>query len=450
MNFIEIDTCVLGLAIPWAVAITLYRLYLHPLSAFPGPALAGATGWYETYYEVYKRGKMVEKLEALHKRYGPVVRMGPNKLHFSDVAAYDAIYTNRDFRKTSQFYDVFLASEASFGTVDNKFAKARRDLLRSFFSRKGVLKLENVIQDTIDRLIISLANKVGSPKPLDLHRVFSCITMEVISAYCFAKHYDAINYPDYAYPVALALHMSNRMGCVAQHFPIVLDALFSLPDWLVRFVSPDALAFPDFRGTRHLFHHMLNPKSGQEVPSEKSLKQEAAVLIAAGTETTANACAHAVFHVLTNPHVKERLKKELVEAWPDVEAPISLERLEKLPYLSAVAHEALRFSHGVTAVLPRAVPEATEIASNLAYRNADIFPDPLTFRPERWIEKGSSDLVNYLVPFSKGPRKVDLEIVDTTLQDLSDFEAYVLPIQQIPVKACVKRVEGVSHLLGNA
>jgi hypothetical protein len=83
MNFIEIDSllllenklslslaCVLGLAIPWAVAITLYRLYLHPLSAFPGPALAGATGWYETYYEVYKRGKMVEKLEALHKRYG--------------------------------------------------------------------------------------------------------------------------------------------------------------------------------------------------------------------------------------------------------------------------------------------------------------------------------------------------------------------------------------------
>jgi hypothetical protein len=57
------------------------------------------------------------------------------------------------------------------------------------------------------------------------------------------------------------------------------------------------------------------------------------VLIAAGTETTANACAHAVFHVLTNPHVKERLKKELVEAWPDVEAPISLERFEKLPYL---------------------------------------------------------------------------------------------------------------------
>ena len=44
------------------------------------------------------------------------------------------------------------------------------------------------------------------------------------------------------------------------------------------------------------------------------------------------------------------------------------------------------------------------MGATFVHRNADIFPNPLTFRPERWIEKGSSDLVNYLVPFSKGPR----------------------------------------------
>lgn len=59
-----------GLAISWAIVLVVYRLYFHPLSAFPGPALASATGWYETYYDVYKRGKVVEKLEVLHKRYG--------------------------------------------------------------------------------------------------------------------------------------------------------------------------------------------------------------------------------------------------------------------------------------------------------------------------------------------------------------------------------------------
>ena len=44
------------------------------------------------------------------------------------------------------------------------------------------------------------------------------------------------------------------------------------------------------------------------------------------------------------------------------------------------------------------------MGQTFVHRNPDIFPDPLTFRPERWLEKGSSELANYLVPFSKGPR----------------------------------------------
>lgn len=62
-----------GLAIVfacYAAALVFYRIYLHPLSSFPGPVLAAATGWYETYYDVYERGKLVERLEVLHKRYG--------------------------------------------------------------------------------------------------------------------------------------------------------------------------------------------------------------------------------------------------------------------------------------------------------------------------------------------------------------------------------------------
>ena len=46
------------------------RLVSNPLSAFPGPWLAAATGWYTTYYEVWKDGAMLEKLEELHRRYG--------------------------------------------------------------------------------------------------------------------------------------------------------------------------------------------------------------------------------------------------------------------------------------------------------------------------------------------------------------------------------------------
>lgn len=265
---------------------------------------------------------------------------------------------DRRFQKNPPFYDAFVCREASFGFIDIKASKTRRDLLRSFFSRKSVLNLESVIQDTVNRFIVSLSHNVGSPKPLNLHHAFSCATMEVISTYCFAKRYDAINHPNYAYPAMVALHGSSYVNCIAQHFPFFLTILFGLPDWFVRVVSPKAVGFADYRRAldrqidqivadpstldqaEHdtIYHHMLDPNSGHQPPSAKSLKEEAAVLIAAGTETVANACAHAIFYAFTNDTVKDRLKQELVEAWPDVDVPISLERLEKLPYLVRHSH----------------------------------------------------------------------------------------------------------------
>lgn len=52
------------------ILMAIRRIYLHPLSGFPGPKLAAATYWYTTYYEVWKDGKMVERIGELHRKYG--------------------------------------------------------------------------------------------------------------------------------------------------------------------------------------------------------------------------------------------------------------------------------------------------------------------------------------------------------------------------------------------
>lgn len=59
---------VLGLL--YYVAVIISRLYLSPLSKFPGPKLAAATLWYEFYYEVVKEGQFMFKIQELHKQYG--------------------------------------------------------------------------------------------------------------------------------------------------------------------------------------------------------------------------------------------------------------------------------------------------------------------------------------------------------------------------------------------
>lgn len=53
-----------------AASVVFYRLFLHPLSRFPGPRIAAATGWYHTYYDIWKGGKMTQNIAKLHEIYG--------------------------------------------------------------------------------------------------------------------------------------------------------------------------------------------------------------------------------------------------------------------------------------------------------------------------------------------------------------------------------------------
>ncbi len=49
---------------------TIYRLFFHPLSSFPGPRLAAATESYETWYDVFMHGEMLRHGQKLHEQYG--------------------------------------------------------------------------------------------------------------------------------------------------------------------------------------------------------------------------------------------------------------------------------------------------------------------------------------------------------------------------------------------
>lgn len=87
----------------WALGVVLiiavyvgakafYRVYLHPLSKFPGPLLASLTHKYEFYYDGIKDGQYSKHIVELHKVYGPIVRIGPNELHCNDPAFVDQVY----------------------------------------------------------------------------------------------------------------------------------------------------------------------------------------------------------------------------------------------------------------------------------------------------------------------------------------------------------------------
>lgn len=54
----------------YVIGLVVYRLWLSPLSKFPGPKLAAATLWYEFYYDAICHGKYTFEIMKMHKKYG--------------------------------------------------------------------------------------------------------------------------------------------------------------------------------------------------------------------------------------------------------------------------------------------------------------------------------------------------------------------------------------------
>ena len=82
-------------------------------------------------------------------------------------------------------------------------------------------------------------------------------------------------------------------------------------------------------------------------------------MIAAGTDTTANALGLAIWHITGNPRIHERLVKELTAAMPGRDDAVDSTALEGegFEYLRAAVKETLRLAFGVPGRMPRKVPK---------------------------------------------------------------------------------------------
>jgi cytochrome P450 len=173
-----------------------------------------------------------------------------------------------------------------------------------------------------------------------------------------------------------------------------------------------------------IFHEMLSSKllPDKEKTPER-LAQEGQILVQGGTLTTSWAMSLAAFHLVNQPLALKKLRDELFEAMPDPNSIVPLSRLENIPYLRAVAKEALRHSIGTSGRLSRIAPgEAFDITDDstakvhhipagtvismspyMTVMNEDIFEDATGFHPERWLTDGER-LDRYLTVFGGGTR----------------------------------------------
>jgi cytochrome P450 len=138
-------------------------------------------------------------------------------------------------------------------------------------------------------------------------------------------------------------------------------------------------------------------EDGSEM-SAKELRDELMTLLVAGHETTASSLAFAFSLLSRHPHVVEQLREDDED------------------YLTATIHEVLRARPVLPNAAPRLVKEPVEIGgwsyepgvclvanSYLVHHDPDIYPDPYSFRPERFLGEGPGTYT--WIPFGGGRRR---------------------------------------------
>ena len=155
-----------------------------------------------------------------------------------------------------------------------------------------------------------------------------------------------------------------------------------------------------------LLDAQANMPAGQTL-TDKGVQDESVNFIAAGAETTSNLCIWMLWRLVTEPAATQGARTIMQKVREEVDrvcegAFPSIAMLKDLKYLEAVAYESLRL-HAPAPTIPKYcvtphdielsggrsihVPQGTTflISANVIHRLPQYWPDPLKFKPDRFL-----------------------------------------------------------------
>ncbi|KAH8807528.1 cytochrome P450 [Xylogone sp. PMI_703] len=446
-NSYFVKSLLLNLFIPiilWVGGVCIYRLYFSPLAKFPGPKLAALTSWYEFYYDVVKGGQFTFHLQSLHKKYGPIIRINPTELHIDDPEYYETIYSNNlRLDKLEHFSHRWNSPGSIQTTAPHDLHRLRRIAVNPFFSKRQISLLWPYILSRCEKLCSRMEEAYDNNTVFPLTSAFGCLTFDVITEYSFGKCANELDSPSLSPEIAKVREQQIGQVHVVTHFPFLLTFMNAWPEWLQRALQPGIAHILHFQtglenqirlildgkekkaeqpAHKTIFNELLESDLPPQELTLKRLKDEAIVIVGAGTDTVKFALSVASFYILSDKGIHDKLRKELIQAMPNAQTTLGLAELETLPYLSAVIQEGLRLSYGVTQRSPRVSPKLPLQYKNYIippgyavgmdpihmHHNESVFPNSYKFLPDRWIEKDGSfnkSLKKYNIAFSRGTRQ---------------------------------------------
>ncbi|KAH7042229.1 cytochrome P450 [Macrophomina phaseolina] len=422
-----------------------YHCFLSPLAKYPGPFWASVTDLWSVWLQFqpdYHR-----RLIQLHDRYGPVVRLKPNRLSIASPEAFKTIYGAGNNFPKSDFYSPF-AGKRPFDLLaqqDERIHGQQRRLVAGAYTLETMKSLEPYVNTTIQILLDKLQEVGANGHPIDLAYLIQLFAFDIIGEVSFARRFgytDAFSDFGTFAQINAALASAVRVGEVPWFYrlhqrlvPYMGNHLAlaarngSLHDFTLRAMASrkdSAASESEDNGDNHgdILSKLLAARREKPKLSELDISFALTSNVTAGSDTTSISLCATVYHLLTTPPALARLLRELrerVEAGEiQPEGIVAQKVAERWPYLQAVIYEGLRLHPAVGVLLSRIVPPqglsfegnyvpgGTEVGTSawVIHRDESIFgSDTDKFRPERWLdEENKHKMHRFFFAFGGGSR----------------------------------------------
>ncbi|KAF4619446.1 hypothetical protein D9613_004739 [Agrocybe pediades] len=432
----------------------IYNLFLSPLSAIPGP-------WYYAISDFWLithvfRLRQCKAIQTLFETYGPVVRVGPNKVVFRDISTMRNVYSVHKFSK-STFYKSLLTNnnDHAMTTLDHANHSVRRKSYAQHYTPNNVLQFQPEMHEFSFQLINSLENIAGK-SAVECLALFRHLMVDVVVSASFGYRLGAVGRwaMDVEDPLSTAINDFPKRGILRSVVPTwAWNLVCRIPHNRWRKMCDSDRILAEFVSSRvyemraqlnagkigdaeklsmlqRLMSYWYTPT--EQMPDHDIISESIGHLMA-GTDTTSTTISYLFWELSRRPDIMKKLQAELDEAIPDAKILPDLAMLQQLPYLNAFMEEGLRLYTAVPSLLERVVPESTskngssdEIFDLMGYalppgtivatqawsmhRDPTVFMSPDVFHPERWLESTSTSaedlyrMSTHMMPFGTGTR----------------------------------------------
>lgn len=137
------------------------------------------------------KGTQPKYIHSLFVKYGPVVRLGPNQVCFSDVAALQQIYNSQDGFVKSSLYEMVAESPAPSvsSTTEIESHRRQRELMAPGLCEAAVARMYNSLNSKVVMAIRRMGEETAQNGFTDIYKWWTLMAADVMGEVTFGRSF---------------------------------------------------------------------------------------------------------------------------------------------------------------------------------------------------------------------------------------------------------------------